>query len=186
MFANQSVILRRIFMAGMALGSAWFFYSHTMVPLKLRENELVGRQSELRQNLAAAHQQLAAIKDSDQKVADARAVLNRMIGEKTGDAMVSFPQEVQQYFSKFGLPSATVRFVTAQDEAGLPGYRKIYWAVGLPIPNTDRNAEGLLLATAGFEQQDRYVKVIDFVLQPDVFDPSLRSASINLVTLSKK
>jgi len=186
MLAGRPVILRRVLMAGVALGSACLLYSYSIVPLRLQENEFVHRQSELRKNLDSARAQLVAIKDSDQQAADARAVLNRMTGEKAGDEMVSFPEEVRQYFSQFGLPSAAVRFVTAQDEPGLPGYRKIYWAVGLPIPKTDRNAEGLLLATAGFAQQERYIKVIDFSVQPDVFDPSLRTASINLVTLSKK
>ena len=62
--------------------------------------------------------------------------------------MVSFPEEVRQHFASYGLHSAVVRLVTAEGEPKLPGYRKVYWSVALPIPNTDRNVEGLMLAVA--------------------------------------
>ena len=84
--------------------------------------------------------------------------------------MVSFPEEIKQHFSGFGISSAVVRLVDGQEEPKLPGYRKVYWSVALPIPETDRNVEGLLLAVAQLEQEDRYINVTDFLR----FSPTLQ------------
>ena len=174
-------------MGGLALGSAWLFHSQAITPLKLREDEFVRRRAELREHLDSGREKLIAIKESEQKVGEARAALNRLVGGKKADSsMVSFPEEMKEQFSRFGLPSAIIRLITAEEEPDLPGYRKVYWSVGLPIPKTDRNVEGLLQAVADLEERDRYLKVTDFALQPDVVDPSLRTASVSIVILDQK
>ena len=187
MFFDQSVILRQIVIGGAALAAAWFVHRHAIVPLKVREVELVHRRAELQEQLGSARKTIGAAKDSDQTVAEARAALSHLVaGKAQVPAMVSFPGEIEQHFSRFGFPSAIVRLATVQPETDLPGFQRVYWSVGLPIPRTDRNVDGLLLAVAGLEQQERFIKVIDFALQPDAVDPSLRTASVSNVVLDQK
>jgi hypothetical protein len=186
MASRIKLVLRGTCMAGAVLGSAWLFYRSAIAPLQVQEDELVRKQKELRAELDSTHEILTSLKDSDEKVAEARTVLNRMLGDKSRNSMVSFPNDMKDYFSRFALSAPTVRFVTAQDEPGLPGYNKLYWAIGVPVPDTDRNLEGLLRATAALEKEDRFLKMTDFALVPDATDPNVRVASINLVVLGKK
>ena len=187
MFFLRSLFLRQVLLCGTALASAWLFQSQVLAPLKLRDEAFTRKRTELQENLTSAHDQLVAIKESEVKVGEARATLNRLLGEhREASTLVSFPNEMVEYFSRFGFSSALVRMVTAREERELPGYQRLYWSIGLAIPKTDRNAEGLLLAVAEIEQQARYIKVIDFALQADAEDPSLRTASINVMVLSEK
>jgi len=181
------VFLRQVVLCGTALVLAWQFQIWMLHPLNLQHEDFIRQRTELQNNLRSAHEKLVAIKDSEVKVGEARATLNRLLGQhRDTPTMVSFPNEMEAHFSHFGFSSAVVRFVTAREDRDLPGYQRVYWSIGLPIPRTDRNVAGLLLTLSDLEKQDRFIKVIDFALQPDAEDPSLRTASINLMILSEK
>ena len=183
----RPIFLRQALLCGSALVSGWMFQSRAITPLNLRDEALVRKRTELQDNLQSTHEKLLAIKEFDGKIGEARGVLNRLAGDQGETSMiVAFPKEMVEHFTRFGFSSASVRLVKASQERDLPGYQRLYWSIGIRIPSTERHVEGLLLATAELQQNDRYVKVVDFTLQPDVKDSSLRTASVDLVVLSKK
>ena len=167
--------------------TVWLFYTRTMVPLKMRHDEFEHRREQLADQLDAARAKFVAIKQAEMKLGAARGALNRFLGDETDEsAMVVFPAQIEEYFSRFGLRNVMVRLATARKEPDLPNYQRIYWSIGVSIPKTDRTAEGLLLAVSELEMQSRFIKVIDFSLQPDAEKDGLRTATVSLMILARK
>ena len=90
---------------------------------------------------------------------------------------------VKEHFKHFGIAVDIVRLNTLRLEDGLPGFKRAYWGVSMPMGNDGNNVTGLLLAVAELEEQNRYLKVLDFAIQPDVENPLLRTAAINIEAL---
>lgn len=184
MMSLQSASFRRILSGGAALGSLWLFSHYAITPRSLHEEDSVRRAGELRQQLDSARGKLRAIKNSEQELGDARSALKKLFGASAlTSAMVTFPESVRQHFARFGIPLRVMRLNTIQEMPDVPGYQRVYWSVGLPVAETDQNATGLLIAVAELEEQNCFIKVVDFALQPDVEDPLARTVGINLVTL---
>ena len=173
-------------MAGAIAGAAWLLYRGGIAPLQTEHLSLRQKHEDLRQKIAATHQELTTLKDSDQKVAEVRARLNAMLSDQAGDPLVNFPRKMQEYFGQFGYPSCNVRLVTTRQAADLSDYQKIYWSIGIPIPETEPNLQQLLVAVTALEQGDRYIKMTDFAVEADPQNPNLRVASLNLVVLGTK
>ena len=83
MSSHRSVVPRQILMCGAAFVSVWLFYNCGIAPIKMREDEFVRKRAELQDHLASASKVIRAFKDSDYEAARARAVLVRLLGEKT-------------------------------------------------------------------------------------------------------
>ena len=187
MIPIHSAIFRRILIGGAALGSAGLFFHYAIAPLRLHKKDSVRRVEELRQQLDSAQATLRVSKDPEQELEGERTALNRLFGESAlNSAMVSFPESVRQHFARFGIPLRVMRLNTIQEMPDLPGYQRVYWSVALPVAETDRKITGLLIAVAELEKQNRFTKVIDFALLPDVEEPRARTVGINLVTLLPK
>ena len=183
----QSTIVRWALVGGALLGFACLVYRQTIIPCRLRERDLLRQRLEVQEQLKAAHRTLREVKDTEQESAQARAALNRLLGEDgRGSPMVSLPESIRQQFARAGLPLRVIRLNTIQEEPHLRGYQRVYWSVGLPIPEVDRIVTALLSEVVKLEQADRFIKVVDFALQPDAEDPRLRTAAINIMALVRK
>lgn len=183
----HSAKFRRVVIGGLALGSAWLFSEYAITPLRLHEKDSVRRVEELRQQLDSAHAALRGIGNPKQELEDEGSALNRLLGESAlKSTMVSFPENVRQHFARFGVPLRAMRLNTTQEMPDLPGYQRVYWSVGLSVAEADRTLTGLLISVAELEEQNRFIKVLDFALQPDVEEPGSRTVGINLVTLLPK
>ena len=183
----RSAVVRGVLAGAAVLGIAWLVYSQTIIPLRRREGDFLRRRQEVRDQLDSARRTLREIKDAEQESAQARAALNRLVGEDgRGSLMVTFPESVKQQFARAGLPLRVIRLNTVQEEPRLGGYQRVYWSVGVPIPEADRNVSVLLHEVVKLEEPDRFIKVVDFALQPDVDDPHLRTAAINIMALVRK
>jgi hypothetical protein len=182
-----SVSSRRLFLLCATGGIAWWIYTHTIVPLQHRQEAFLHQRAELQESLDSTRSKLGAIKDNEQKISFARGALKGIVGPKGDESpLITLPQDLVDHFSRFGLPSATVRLVSAQPVPNLPEYQRLYWSIGIPISRTDKNVGGLLLAVAGLEQEDHIIKVLDFSLVPDPDDQSLRIAQVSLVVFCQK
>jgi len=163
------------------------FYKWVLIPRHQRHDELVHRKEQLVVGLESARLKFTVGKQAEQKAAAARGALNHFLGDDTSDsAMVAFPKEIEDHFTRFGLRDVVVRMATTEKVPKLPGYERVFWSVGVSVPRTDRNAEGLLLAVSDLEQQSRFIKVIDFAMQPSPEDQSLRTATVNMMIVAKK
>ena len=187
MLAAESGIRRHVLTGAVLVGSLWFFHSKAITPLRLLEKDSRKSLAELREHLDSARKSIGEIKDSEREAGKALSELNGLLGPRTEDSvMVSFPESLKEHFLRFGIQVSVVRLNATRDEPDLSGYQRVYWSVGLPVAEADRNATGLLLAVAELEKQDRFIKVVDFALQRDAEDPRLRTASINLLALVRK
>ena len=131
-------------MAGAVMGVGWLLYDHWIAPLSLRKQAFLNQRVELQQEIEATRKKLGAIKDSEQKLGSARAQLNALIGDETVETtMTSFPRNLADHFTRFGLPAPTIRFAKAQPEPDLSGYQRLFWVVGISLPASDKGARGL-------------------------------------------
>ncbi len=170
-----------------ALGAAWTFYSHWLAPLALRARELDREASELREHIDSARDVFCKLRASEQEIGVVRTSLGKLIGSASrGSVMVSLPKRLHDHFATAGIAVQVIRLNTTEDLQGVPGYRRVFWSVALPLAETDRNASGMLGAVADFEARNRFIKVLDFSLRPDVEDPERRTASFNIAALLPK
>lgn len=187
MIPTHVASILRTLIGGAALGSVWLFSHYAVTPFRLHEEESVRRADELRERLHSAQATLRGIRNPGQELAGESAALTRLFGESTLDsAMIAFPESVRQHFLRFGHSLRVMRLNTIQELPDLPGYQRVYWSVALPVAETDLNLTGLLIAVTELEEQNRFIKVIDFALQPDVEEPGARTVAVNLVTLLPK
>lgn len=187
MFPFQSAISRRIIVTIAVLGGVWWLNSKVSTPLRLRAEDSSRQLGELQDKARAGRKTLDQIEAAGQKAEEAGTALNRLLSNETAHSMtVSFPDKTKRHFTRLGYPSAVVRLNVIKDEPDLPGCQRIYWSVGLPLPETGRGAPGLLDAVVEFEEQNQMIKVLDFVLQPHPEDPRQRMAGFNVVALIRK
>lgn len=187
MFVLNSSIFRRVVTGGAILGAAWTFHSHAIIPLRLSAKESRDKLAALREQIDAARQATVEVKDLEQAVADANNKMKRWLGQRADSpVMAAFPDSLKEHFSRFGLQTTMIRLGGSVDEPALPGYKRVYWTMAVPVAERDRTVTGLLLAVAELEQHDRFIKVIDFSLQRDPEDERMRVANINVATLAPK
>ena len=84
------------------------------------------------------------------------------------------------------MPLAVCRLGAVLDVPDLAGYQRIYWAVGVNLPDGSRNIPRLLFAVAEIEEQYPFARVIDFAIRPDPEDPRCRAATVNIAVLVPK
>jgi hypothetical protein len=188
MFFEESPFFRRV-LAGVVLpGCLLLFYRLEIAPVRWRAQDFLRRRADLQKQIDSGHKAIEEARVSEGEAAKAASELNRLLsGMLSGSSvMVSFPERIKEHFSRFGLPLTVVRLNTAQDEPDLPGFQRVYWSVGVPIPEKDRTFTGLLLAVAELEQANRFVNVLDFTLQPDAEDSRRRTAGVNVEALVPK
>jgi hypothetical protein len=93
---------------------------------------------------------------------------------------------VKEHFARFDISVPLVRLNTIQEEPELPGFEHDYWSVALPITAEGRNIAAMLVAVAEFDQQNPFVKVLDFAIRPDPENPGGRVGLLNLTALIRK
>ncbi len=172
--------------ASVATVVGWAWYAEGVRPLREDEVTTRIRIAELGGKIESAGKAIEKMRAHDGQAAEARAELDRWNQEcPAGSAMTWFPELVKSHFTRFGMVVAIVRLNTTLDEPDLPGYSRAYWSVGLPISEANKGLASLL-AAAELEQHHRFVRLLDFAIQPDPHDLSRRIAVLNLSALIRK
>jgi hypothetical protein len=65
----------------------------------------------------------------------------------------------------------------------MPGFRRTYWSLGIPLREASWKFETLLGAVAGLEEVDRFIKVEDLVCRPGPEDSEGSTAVLSLSAL---
>jgi hypothetical protein len=169
----------------MAVG--WWLYAQQIAPLQRQETGTRAAIADLRGRINAARSSLTAIDDLQQQTGNLPARLQEIHGDISADSALAWlPQRVKGHFARFGLPIGATHMVSMQDEPELPGYRRSHWTVGLPIEGGNRKIGALLLAVEGLENEERFVRVIDCVIQPVQEDSSQHKVSMKLLALVRE
>lgn len=185
--ADRARIVGGLLLGCLAVGVAWGGYTQSIASFRQRETEDRGVIADLRGRVASAHTAIDDVRKMENDAQVVRAQIARLAQEiPAGPAMVWLPELVKTHFAGFGLRGAIVRMTTVREEPDLPGLRRGYWSIGLPLPEIRGSTAGSLLAVAEFEQQHPYVKVLDFAIRPDPEHPLGRVALLNVAALIRK
>lgn len=184
---KNDIRFRWLAAGGLAVVASWTFYAQSIAPLRQREKEARHSIAALKGQLADAREPIGAVRELEARVSRERGELNSLLKDlPAGSAMIWLPELVKGHFGSFGIAVEVVRLNTAVEEPGLPGYQRVYWSVALPIGEAARNVTGLLRAVAELEQQNSFVKVLDFSVQPNPENPGLRMGALNVAALVRK
>jgi hypothetical protein len=179
-------MIRGLFMAAVILLPI-LMYFQWLVPLRKLNNNSRQMISDVTHRLEYVSKTTGKVREMEMNTAKPRNVLNSLLGNRpTGSELVWLPQMLKEHFSHFGLTVGIVRFNTTLPVDGLNGYKRTYYAVGIPLGTDGKNNLGLLLAMAELEAQHRYLKVLDFVIKTDEINPALFTAGFNIETLNRE
>lgn len=171
----------------LALWSGREYHSRFIAPLSQREMETLREAGDLGERVASARKTIAEIRAQEKDADRVRSELKRLQDElPAGAATVELPALVKRHFASVGIAVPLVRLNTTLDEPELPGYAHDYWSVALPIDAAGRNIPSMLLAVADLDQQNAFVRVLDFSIRPDSENPDGRVGLLNLVALIRK
>jgi len=187
MRGNPVETLRTIGPAILVAAVTWWAGGHFTEPHRKhekREQEAIARLRGQIDGAAAAGAETRGLEAATEAF---RAQIDRPEQKIPGPlAPVSIPDDLKKHFARSGL-SVTVKLVKTDGElAGLPGYARGFWSVTLPLAKTSQQTTGALLATAQFEQQQPFVKVLDLAIQPDPAEPARRLAELYLTAFFRK
>jgi hypothetical protein len=162
-------------------------YRRSVGPLRQRETESLRDARELRERVAGAQKAIAEIRAREMDLARLWDEIDRAQADlPPGAASVSFPAWVRDHFAHSGIGMPQVRLNAAQDEPNASGYERGFWSVALPIDVTGRNLPTLLVAVADMDEQNAFVRVLDFEIRPDPENPGVRLGVLNLATVLRK
>ncbi|MEQ1862920.1 MAG: hypothetical protein ABMA13_23610 [Chthoniobacteraceae bacterium] len=169
---------------GLALAAGCVGYQWSIAPVRQRESEGSRSVSALRQQIDGARKAIGEVHTLEARFSRERHELDTLHGDlPSGPALVWFPERVKEHFARVGSGVVIVRLNTTMDVPDLPDFRRGYWSVGWPIDEAAGNVSGLMLAVAEFEQQNAFVRVLDFAIRPDPENPGGRMAALNVTAL---
>lgn len=162
-------------------------YRRSIAPLRQRETETVRDARELRKRVEEAQATIAEIRALEMDVNGIRTEMDRAQADlPSGSAIASFPTWVKDRFAHSGIGVPLVRLTAAQDEPNALGYERGFWSVVLPIEEAGRNIPKLLTTVAEMDQQNSFVRVLNFEIRPDAEKPGGRVGLLNLATVLRK
>ena len=181
------VRIKIIATCGLILALGRTFDRQFIEPLRQRETETLREVEVFTKRLADARTTIAGIQTQEKDAERVQSELERLQAEiPAGAATNAVPARVKESFTRFDLAMPLVRLNPTLDETELPGYGHGHWFVALPIGNAGRDVTTMLLAVADLDQQDPFVRVLTFHIQPDYENPGRRVGSLNLGALIRK
>lgn len=170
-----------------ALAAGREFYLRSIAPLGQQETETLQAVEDLRGRVENARKTIGGVREQEKGAERVRSALDRLHDElPKGSPAVVVPTLVKEHFARFGIAVHLVRMNTTQDTPGLKGYSDHYFSVALPVDAAGRDVPKMLTAVADFDQQSRFVRVLDFSIRPDPENPGGRVGSLNLTALTGK
>jgi len=177
----------KVVVTGAVLGFAWVFFNQAISPLRARELESVAQLAALQERIDTANGEIREARRFAREAAREGAAIKQLAGDnRAASNLETFSARLKEYFSNAGFSVTVVRLNTIQDAADLPGYRRVYWSLGLAIPAAEQSVEASLRTVASLGDLDPLTKVVDFVLQTNPEDPQVRTLSVNIVALIEK
>lgn len=184
---HQLSILRNICFLGAAAWVAVSIYSSRIVPLAEQGKTLERRTGELKEKTAGARRTIRELAQLQRQAARSEAERANSRGLlPDGEVMVWLPQLLQQHFNSFSVSVGVTRLITFLEESDLPGYRRAFWAIGLPGLTGEKAAEGFLLAVADLEKASPFIKVTEAWFRPDEDHPGKFIAAVSLSALARE
>lgn len=175
------------FAAAASLCATGIVYFCEIVPLSERNERLEQRLAATQEQRELERNKIELAREREQETAVARAELSDLLGylpEKS--VSVRLPLLTREHFQHFGFQTPVIRLNAVRDEYGLPHSRVAYLGAGVPVGRSTQSVSGLLMAIAEFENQNRFVKVLDVSIGPDALDPRQLMGGFNFSALVRE
>ena len=175
--------------------AAWFFAVCAAVVSALLElkwtsalspdnGAMEQKRTELAEFLRKTRASIPQLRETGAESEQAFGELRALYAEHPESApTVWFPERIKECLDPFGRAESVVRLNTVTDEDRLPGYRRAYWSIGIPVASGPFATTKLLTMIAAIEEQNRYVRLVDFALRADVEDPNQQTALLNVAAI---
>lgn len=162
-------------------------YFYEVVPLRERNERLQQSLRATREARARDWAQIRQAREREQETAGARAEISRLLGYlHEGSAAVEMPLLAKKHFHRFSFEASVVRLNALRNESGLQHCQTAYLGVGVPVERGGQDVAGLLLAVAELEDQNKFVRIVDFSLGPDAEDPRRLMGGFNFSALVRE
>lgn len=162
-------------------------YRKSIAPLRQKEAEATRDAKELRERIVDADIAIVEIRARGMDLEHMRGETDRAQAElPEGSVRVSFPAWMKDHFAHSGLGISTIRLTAAQDEPNGSGYERGFWSVSVPIDEAGRNIPKLLVAVADMDQQNSFLRVLDFEIRLDAGKQGERVGLLTLGTVLRK
>lgn len=158
----KSLIFRSVLTGTAVLLGTGLSYRQWIVPLQHRQATELQEVAEVRERLRNAQEEMGGIKTQEQEANRIRSALNSVHANvPIGPAIAWFPPRLKTQLANRGV-QAEVRLNSSAPEPGLASFERTYWHLSLPQQAGVRTMTDALLAVAQIEQQDNFVKILDF------------------------
>ena len=115
-------------------GAVWCIYSDRIAPLAAQEKEASRSVAELRERVQAARKSVKEIHKLEEQALQAQAAIVPLPSDlPSGAALVWFPARLKKHFDRFGIAVGITRLSTVREEPHLPGYKRSFWWIELPV-----------------------------------------------------
>lgn len=160
----------------------WAYFAFLLGPLEANEEKsAVGIQT-LEPQIAEAKEQLAKTAKLEKKAPVATAALNQLKSTIPDGAPIAwFPPRMASFFKRHGIEKAATHLVSEEPDSGLPGFRKLIWAV--EIQRVEFIPFGQ--AMSSLENEEPLLNVINVTVEATREDAQYQHAVLTVSTLVK-
>ena len=185
--STKPIRIGAIVACALALGAGRDFYTRSISPLLQKESEIQRESDAVDERIENARLTIAKTRTLETNADKSRSELERLQDElPAGSPMVSMPALVGEHFTRHGLNAPLIRLNTTREEPKIPGYRRGYWSLAVPIDKDGANIPTLLSTIADLEQQYAFLRVLDFAIRPDPENPDARVGLMNFASVIRK
>lgn len=181
------LMIRALIAGSIILAGCGIVYNRAIAPLQRQQAEWLLEIDSLRNQVRLAQDELNAIKDQEQAGWQLRRSLDSLHdGIPVDSAVTWFPPRMKSLLGRLGVEQVGIRLNTTEPEPKLVGYERTFWHVSLPQQSSMRKMTDALLVVAQLEQQDRFVKIMDFSLHAEAQEPAWVAGHVNVMAFVRK
>lgn len=163
-------------------GLLWAYFALLLGPLETNEEKSATGIQVLEPQIADAKQQIVKTAALEKKAPVATAALNQLkSGIPDGAPIAWFPPRMADFFKRHGIEKTSVHLVSEEPDSGVPGFRKLIWAV--EIQKVEFVSFGQ--AVASLENEEPLLNVINVTVEATREDAQFQHAVLTVSTLVK-
>ena len=187
MASTPSPILRRLLTGSAALGAAWWFHSHWIVPLQRCEVESQQTLAQSRARLSDAREQIRKTSERAPEAARVNALLKALHSGIPGEpTAVWLPVRIEKHLRSAGIVDTVIRMNATSPEPGIAGYERSFWNLNVPRQERMKNLDGVLLELADIESKEPFVRILDLYFHSEAEHQHSPAGGVNVTALIPK
>ena len=160
----------------------WGYFALLLGPLEENEQRSIAGIQALEPQIAEAKQQIMKTAELEKKAPIATAALDQLKSSIPDGAPIAwFPPRMADFFKRHGIEKTSTHLVSEEPDAGLPGFRKLIWAV--EIQKVEFIPFGK--AVSSLENEEPLLNVLNVTVEATREDAQFQHAILTVSTLVK-